>query len=141
MLKDETDVRSELARRVLPGIEAGDHDPAAELTTRAVRNQAVEAAKQRRLSAARRAAEQDHLAGFDGGRDLAQGRPVGLRVAIADGIKRDDGHGPLEKGWRGRRAPPAGRRQAAERGWAPPAPGRGTGCTVRPVTVRWRRWR
>ena len=100
MLKDEADVGPEFTWRMASRVEAADHDPAAELAAGAVRNQAVQAAEQRRLSAAGGPPEEDHLAGVHRGRDVAQGRPVGLRVAIADGVKRDDGHGPLVKGWR-----------------------------------------
>ena len=99
MLEDEADVNPELTRRVLSCVEAAHYDPAAELAAGAVWDEAVQAAKQRRLSAARGAAKEDHLAGLDRGRDLAQGRPVGFRVAIAHGVKRDEGHGPLVKGW------------------------------------------
>ncbi len=94
MLKDKADVGRELTRRMVPRVEAADHDPAAELAASAVWNQAIEAAKQCRLSAARGSTEEDHLAGVHRGRDVAQSRPVGFRVVIADGVKRDDGHGP-----------------------------------------------
>src|SRR5438094_7376566 len=124
MLKDEADVGRELTWRMLPCVEAADHDPAAKLAAGAVWNQAIQAAKQRRLSAARSPADEDHLAGVHGGRDVAQGRLFGLRVAIADSVKRDDGHGPLAKGWRWPLARRASRRRANDRGWAPPAPGR-----------------
>src|SRR5438132_7609456 len=100
MLKDEADVGRELTRRVVTGVEAADHDPAPELPSGAVRNQAVQAAKQGRLSAARGTAEEDYLAGLNRDRDRTQGRPVGLRVVIADGLKGDEGHGPLCKSWR-----------------------------------------
>src|SRR5438876_7407247 len=100
MLKDKADVGRELTWRMIPRIEAADQDPAAELAAGAVWNQAIEAAKQGRLSAAGSPPEEDHLAGVHRGRDVAQGRLFGLRVAIADGLKRDDGHGPRVKGWR-----------------------------------------
>ena len=100
MLKDEADVGRELTWRMIPRIEAADHDPAAELAAGAVWNQAIQAAKQCRLSAAGRPPEEDHLAGVHCDRDVAQGRLFGLRVAIANGLKREDGHGPCVKGWR-----------------------------------------
>src|SRR2546421_449593 len=52
MLKDKADVGRELTWRMIPRIEAADQDPAAELAAGAVWNQAIEAAKQGRLSAA-----------------------------------------------------------------------------------------
>src|SRR5207245_7754577 len=65
MLKDEADVRPELTWRMRPGVEAADDHPAAEVPTGVVRDQAVQAAKQGRLSTARGAADQDRLARLD----------------------------------------------------------------------------
>src|ERR1700730_17715588 len=74
MLKDETDMDPELSRWMLPRVEAADDDAATELAAGAVGDEAVEAAKQRRLSAARGAAEEDHLAGLHRCRDVTQRR-------------------------------------------------------------------
>src|SRR5438552_16303968 len=109
MLKDEADVGRELTWRMIPRIEAADQDPAAELPAGAMWNQAIEAAKQGRLSAAGSPPVEDHLSGGHRGRAAAQSRPAGLRLAIGDGLKRDQCRGPGANGWRRRRVRPAAR--------------------------------
>jgi len=54
MLKDETDPSAEFAREVHAGVQAADRHPAGEIPARAMWDETVEAAQQRRLSAARR---------------------------------------------------------------------------------------
>ena len=51
MLKDKTDVASQLAGRMVAGVETTDDDAAAAPAARAVGHQPVEAAQQRRFSA------------------------------------------------------------------------------------------
>src|ERR1700682_3691487 len=68
MLKDEADVDPELSWRVLPRVEAAHDHPSTELAAGAVRDEAVQAAKQRGLSATRGATQQDHLARLARGR-------------------------------------------------------------------------
>jgi hypothetical protein len=100
VLEDETNVRPELARGMRARVEAARQDAATELAAGTVRDQPVEAPKQGRLPAPGRAPQQDHLARFDGGRHLDEGRPFGLRVSIADALKTDEWHDPSEQGWR-----------------------------------------
>jgi len=71
------------------GVQAADCHPAGEITTRTVWDETVEAAQQRRLSAARRASQQDDLAGLDSRRDPVEGRAIGLGVSVTDALKRD----------------------------------------------------
>src|SRR2546428_1384328 len=75
MLKDEADVGRELTWRVLTGIEAADHDPAAGLAARAVRNQAAQAAEQRGLAASGGPPEEEHIAPGYPRRGVAPGPP------------------------------------------------------------------
>src|SRR2546428_9089798 len=94
MLKDKADVGRELTRRMVPRVEAADHDPAAELAAGAVWNQAIEAPKQCRLSAARGSPAGAPLAAVHRGREGARGRPAGFRVGIAVGAKSAGGPRP-----------------------------------------------
>ena len=62
VLRDDADDVGELARRVQPRVAAGDRDPPGERAAGEVRDQAVDAAQQRRLAAAGATHDQHQLA-------------------------------------------------------------------------------
>ncbi len=89
MLEDEPDVGAELARRGGPGVEAVDHHAATEVAPTAVRNQSIQAAEQRRLTAPRRPTNQNDVPGVDPGGEVGDHRLLRLRVAEGQAVKRD----------------------------------------------------